>query len=190
MVRFIKSLYAFAIFQLITFPLYSQQVGENGLRTLDGKPVKLSTFNKKQKAIVFLSPECPLSQNYTLVLNQIQEKNQETTVVIGVFPGTAYTPDEYQAFQKKYKIKFPLITDSAKKLVTELGAQVTPEVYLLNEHDQVIYSGAIDNWVIDLGKKRRQTTIHYLSDAITASVQNTSVYPASTKAVGCFILDL
>ena len=190
MVRFIKLLCIIGILQLLSLPSYSQRWGEKGLRDLDGKPVKLSTFDKKLKAIVFLSPECPLSQNYTLVLNQIQEENKETTDVIGVFPGTSYTPDEYQTFQKKYNIKFPLLTDSAKKLVDALGAKVTPEVFLLDVHDQVIYSGAIDNWIIDLGKKRRQATTHYLSDAIAAAVQIKTVQPVSTKAIGCFILDL
>ncbi|TDE13620.1 redoxin domain-containing protein [Dyadobacter psychrotolerans] len=169
---------------------FGQHVGGITLRDLDGKVVKLSSFDKKLRIIVFLSPECPLSQNYSLVLNQIQEQNKETTDVIGIFPGTSYLPKDYQAFKEKYKITFPLLTDSAKKLVVKLDAKVTPEVFLLDVNDKVIYSGAIDNWVIDLGKKRSKATAYYLSDAITSYIQSKPVDLVSTKAVGCYITDL
>lgn len=171
-------------------PGFGQDAGEIVLRDLDGKVVKLSSFGKKLSAVVFLSPECPLSRNYSLVLNQLQEQNKESIVIIGVFPGTSYLATDYLGFKEKYKIKFPLLTDSAKKLVGKLNAKVTPEVFLLDANEKILYSGAIDNWVIDLDKKRNQATVHYLSDAVTSYLRNQQVALVSTKAVGCYINDL
>ncbi len=175
---------------LLINPAFSQNLGEILLRDLDGKMVKMSSFDKKLTAIVFLSPECPLSRNYTLVLNQLQVLNQETTNIIGIFPGTSYKSLDYLAFKEKYKIRFPLLTDSNKALVSKLGAKVTPEVFLLDEDDKVIYSGAIDNWVIDLGKKRSKATVHFLANAINATTQNKPIALVYTKAIGCYINDL
>lgn len=178
------------IFLLHLSPSFCQELREIVLRDLDGKVVRLSSFDKKLRAVVFLSPECPLSRNYSLVLNQLREENKETTDIVGVFPGTSYLPKDYQAFREKYKIKFPLLTDSAKRLVGKLGAKVTPEVFLLDAHDKILYSGAIDNWAIDLGQKRSKATIHYLADAIASAVQGRPIALVSSKAVGCYINDL
>lgn len=183
-------MFALLLAPLISLSGYSQQWGDTGLRNLEGKTVKLSSLSKKLKAIVFLSPECPLSQNYCLVLNQLQKEYSEHVEVVGVFPGKSYSHADYIAFSNKYKIQFLLLTDSAKKLVHQLHAQVTPEVFLLDEHHKILYSGALDNWVVDLGKKRASVTEHYLSDAILAHLKNKPIPVPNAKAIGCFISDL
>jgi len=185
-----RLLFVFLFFQFVSLSGYSQQLGSTGLRNLDGKPVKLSSLHKKLTAIVFLSPECPLSENYTLVLNRLQQQFHESTEVVGVFPGKSYSVEEYVAFSKKYKIRFLLLTDSAKKLSGQLNATVTPEVFLVDRNNNLVYSGAIDNWVVDLGKKRAAATEHYLAAAISACNKNEPIIVPHTKAVGCFINDL
>src|SRR3982750_1614793 len=67
-------------------------------------------------AIVFISPECPLSQNYMLTLNQLQQKFSNKLTIIGVFPGTDYKDEKYTDFEKKYQVKFRLVKDENKML--------------------------------------------------------------------------
>ncbi|WPQ64546.1 redoxin family protein [Chitinophaga sancti] len=141
-------------------------------------------------AIVWLSPECPLCRNYTKPLNELSRKYANTVTVVGVFPGHWYTQKDYTAFQKKYKVFFPLLTDRKNKLGKHLHASVTPEVCLLNKKGKVLYQGAIDNWATGLGQTKTSTaTEHYLEDAITNTIAGKTVYPTVTKPVGCFIND-
>jgi peroxiredoxin len=185
----------FFLFQLF----HQDAIGQSGpstrfndlhFQTLDGKDVKATALHKKMLAVIFLSPECPLSQNYTLTLNKLYAKYKSDVDIVGVFPGSAYSATAYNSFNKKYDIKFTLVTDKDKRMVKLLGAKITPEVFLMDERRIVFYSGAIDNWAISLGKQRTNVTEHYLEDAIQGQLDHVMLKVKQTKAVGCLINDL
>jgi len=135
---------------------------------------------------VFLATECPLSQNYTLPLNQLQQQYGEKGVVIlGVFP--ADEERQIQDFVRKYQVKFRVMRDRKGKLTRQYHATVTPEAFLINARDQVIYSGKIDDWAIALGKKKAAPTEKYLEEAIQASLAGKTVLTQRTEPVGCLI---
>jgi peroxiredoxin len=157
------------------------------LKTIEGKSFSLSALNKKLTAIVFLSPDCPLSQNYSLVLNDIQKTRKDVLQIVGVFPGMNYSNSEIVAFKNKYAIDFVLVRDHKEALVKYTHATITPEVFLYDSKAVLLYKGAIDDWAISLGKKKRQADHHYLRDAIENFLQHKEVSPSETKAVGCFI---
>ncbi|MDR3711505.1 MAG: redoxin family protein [Puia sp.] len=159
------------------------------LRTLDGKVYGLPNLHKKLAAIVFLSPECPLCQNYSLVLNKLQARFGKDLDIAGVFPGKANTPAACLAFQDKYHIQFLLLTDERMELVKTLGGRITPEVFLLDKDRNVLYQGAIDNWVAALGKQRNKATENYLEDGIASYLSGETVRVKEVKAIGCFIND-
>ncbi|MEO5683823.1 MAG: redoxin domain-containing protein [Chitinophagaceae bacterium] len=138
---------------------------------------------------IFFSPDCPLCKNYTPVLNTLQQQYGQVIKMIGIIPGKAYTAATINAFGQKYKIGYPLLIDPLKKLSTYLHAVITPEVVLLNSQLQLVYRGAIDNRVKQLGVKRWQASEYYLSDAISQYLQHTNVAVKRVKAVGCLIND-
>src|SRR5690349_7595545 len=70
------------------------------------KEVVLNKGNKQLILFVFLSPECPVCQNYTKVLNDIQLQYNEQVQVYGIVPGVAYSTKDITGFQKKYTIGF------------------------------------------------------------------------------------
>jgi hypothetical protein len=53
-----------------------------------------------------------------------------------------------------YKLEIPVWIDLKKELSNYLQATVTPEVVLLNKKGELIYRGAIDDWVEKLGQKK------------------------------------
>lgn len=163
----------------------SSQVNRIPLRHLDGTRTTLSAFPQKLVAVVFLSPECPLCQNYTRTLNQLKG-----AAVVGIVPGRSYTREDLAHFRDKYQVLFPLLTDIPNALGNYFKATTTPEVWLLDASRRVIYHGAIDNWAISLGKTRSHVTAHYLADAIHAYEAGKSVSVPETTPVGCFINDL
>lgn len=180
---------------LISLPvlIHAQQPGNTAFNNIqlhsihNNKTFSLKELGSKLVAIVFISPECPLSQNYMLTLNQLQQQFAGKLTVIGVFPESTYKDAAYQQFEKKYQVSFDLFKDEKQLLVQALGATITPEVFLINASRQVVYSGAIDDWVVSLGKTRKAVTNPYLKNAVAELLTGLPAKPVKTKAVGCFI---
>jgi peroxiredoxin len=157
------------------------------LQNVAGKQVYVDV--KKQNAIyVFLSPECPLCQNYTKTLNELFGNVASRGIqVLGVIPGNDYTKSQLSGFVQSYRVKFPIYIDSQKKLTRHFRATITPEVFFYTINKGLIYSGRIDNWAYAPGRKRSVITEHNLQDAVEQYLAGKSVKVSKTKAVGCFI---
>jgi thiol-disulfide isomerase/thioredoxin len=178
------------LFLFLYLPVKSQGINTIHLENISGeKDFLLKQVSSKLLVIVWLSPECPLCQNYTLTLNQLSEKYHDVITIVGVFPGASYTKEEYLAFQKKYSISFPLVTDKKRALADRIHATVTPEVFLYDDKRSLKYSGAIDNWVVSLGKSLKKATISYLDDAIVHTLDGKAASPVYMQPIGCFIND-
>jgi len=80
-----------------------------------------------------------------------------------------------------------VIVDKGFKLSKKFNATVTPEVFVLNEKDQVLYHGAIDNWFYKLGQNRIEITEHYLDDAVGQALNQQPIIRPYIKPIGCFI---
>lgn len=153
------------------------------------KSTLLSGDDKSLFLFVFLSPECPLCQNYTKTLNELQQKYDHQINLYGIIAGNAYSIDDVHAFEKKYQTTFKIFIDTKQKLTHYLQASVTPQAILLDKNKRLIYTGAIDDWVQPQNKKKLLVTQHYLQDAIEQSLQSVEVKIKKTKAYGCKIND-
>lgn len=158
------------------------------LSWLSGEDVSLSSLSSNQTVFIFISPECPLCQNYTVKINQLIQRHQSDSLLFtGVVSGTFYPDNEINQFVRKYNLELPVLLDPEFKLARALGAEITPEVFYTAPGGEIIYQGAIDDWAISLGQKRLRAENEYLEAAIDAFQQNKVISPAKTKAVGCFI---
>jgi peroxiredoxin len=168
---------------------------------ISSKPIHsiyLSGLNHKQEyvslkdkqayyLIAFLSPECPLCQNYSKDLNKLFEKYKNKIAFYGIIPGKAYSVAQVKKFRETFGVKFRLLFDNTFQLVNSLHATTTPQVYLVNKKNEIVYSGLIDNWAVSNGIKRTVVTEHYLEDAIFCSITNEQVKIKSTRPIGCLI---
>jgi hypothetical protein len=158
-----------------------------GLKAIGNNNTFIHSDSAALYLLVFLSPECPLSQNYTLVLNDLQKKFSREVSLHGIIPGRMYSEQVVQQFVKDYTMRFPVWIDLKKELSNYVHASVTPEVVLLNKSGALVYRGAIDDWVQAFGKKKAKAKVHYLEDAIKAYLQNKNVAVKKTSPVGCLI---
>jgi hypothetical protein len=136
-----------------------------------------------------MSPECPLSENYTKTIKDLssQYANQNVGFYI-VFPGKFYPRQQIEVFIKKYQLPTRWIIYDPKNLFREyFSATITPEAFLTDVTGSVLYQRAIDNWAITLGKQRQVITVNYLADAIDSSLNSEKVKTNKTRAVGCII---
>src|ERR1051326_9028459 len=142
----------------------------------------------KASAFIFLSPDCPLSQKYSLIINDAVNSYADKKIAFYlVFSGKLYSDDEIKKFLSEYDLHAEAIKDGDKQLASALSASVTPEVFLLDPSGKKLYSGAIDNWFSDVSTKRETITEHYLADAIDSFLAGASIKIPETKPTGCII---
>lgn len=134
--------------------------------------------------VFFLSKDCPMCNNYKPLLDSLRAEYAKDSRFLFV----GFRTDADTATDSSYF--FPLEYSAGKdvRYIAEMyGATVTPEVFIVDSSNHVWYSGAIDNWSFDTGKKRQFATEHYLKDALKALRNGQKPTVAETKAVGCFI---
>jgi hypothetical protein len=170
----IRFLFFACLFLCVAYPLLGQHPHpKNAVRT---------------RATVFLSTECPISQQYTRRLSELHREFSTKNIVF-----TAYFPlktDDSRAltrFRCDYPLPFPTKPDPNQRMARRFHASITPEVVVQDATGTVVYQGAIDDWYVSLGKHRPEPTRHYLRDALLSLLTNQPILPAKTEAVGCFI---
>jgi hypothetical protein len=150
-------------------------------------PIASLAKGHKAIAIVFLAPDCPLSQNYTPTLNELRAQFHTSAMELyGVFSGKAAAAGA-EEFAKTYGLQFPIVRDADLQIADFLKATTTPEVFVIDELGSTIYSGAIDNRAPELGQRRTVITEKYLQDALKNIVDGVKVGVERTQPVGCFI---
>ena len=157
--------------------------------TQSGKTSSAAVADKAPTVYVFLSPECPLCQNYTRTLNQLEMQYAGKISIIGIVPGKTWKTADLTAFESKYHLSFPLQIDRDLHVVHRLHATTTPEAILIRADNTVAYQGAIDNWYQSLGRPQNHPTQNYLQDAIDHTLRHETPPVTKTTPVGCLIND-
>lgn len=154
----------------------------------ENRVVLKETFTGKARVYIFLSPECPLCQSYSLTLRNLYDQyHQKGIEMIGIIPGTDFTTTQILEYRIKYKIPFTLLKDEKLQVVKKFNGTTTPEAVVVNGTGKVLYQGRIDNWAYELGKKRKVITEHDLQDALASIIASKPIKVTKTKPVGCFI---
>lgn len=159
------------------------------LEVADGSMMDLESLKQNTASVfVFVAPDCPLSQNYTLTLNELAKQFESKSVQFyGVIAGDWFDKSEIDEFITTYNTQFPILLDRDFRLAKLFDATITPEAFTVDGDGNILYQGAIDNWAGELGQHRTVITEHYLRDALTRIVLGKSVQITATQAVGCYI---
>ncbi|MCH8331810.1 MAG: redoxin domain-containing protein [Bacteroidetes bacterium] len=159
------------------------------LSNMSGGSFALSTLAENKASIfVFITPECPIAQRYTLTMrNMAKEYEKNNIKIYGIVSGTYYTVKDMKKFKKKYLIDFPIFFDRSLIVTKTLDAQITPQAFLVDNRGKVLYDGQIDNWYFALGRARQVITEFYLKDAVQSYLANEEIKVKKTRAIGCII---
>lgn len=168
--------------------LNAEEIISSLLKTPEGKIFRMyETRTNEASVFVFLLPDCPACENYTLTLNELSKKYLAAGIrFYGVFPSFVKT-DAMEKFRNDYKITFPLLQDYNRELVNALDAHVAPSVFVLSESTTLLYRGRIDDWMYAVGQKRTVITHHELADALSCIVSHQKILVNKTQPVGCLI---
>lgn len=160
------------------------------MQDVTGKSITLKDAAKKNGLLVMFSCNtCPvvianqertrtiakyaLSQNVGIILLNSNEDNR----------GSADSPDAMKKYAKDQKYDWFYAVDKNNVLADAFGAKRTPECFLFDKNNKLVYHGAIDDNPQDEASSKRQ----HLKEAITEMNSGKAVSVAVTKSVGCGI---
>ena len=146
-----------------------------------GKEKNLNT-DKKTKVLVFLSKTCPCTQQNIPYINEMARTFPEIEF-IGVHSVRNASAKDIEEIRQNYKAEFPIIDDSDLKMADFLKANRTPQTFILNENNEVLYSGGVTERTNPYSAKKL-----YLKNALTELANNQAITEKETRSLGCIIL--
>ena len=138
-------------------------------------------------ALIFLSTECPLCNKAIPKLNKLAGSyGKQGVEFYGVISDRTVTRDAARKHRDEYKIKFPMLIDSAGALRELTGATHTPEAFVFDRTGNQLYRGLIDDSTERLGKSS-PVKKYYLANALHAAANGHALAIGHTQAVGCLL---
>jgi peroxiredoxin len=184
---------AFAVFVAASGPL---EVGakaiktEHQMKSISGKMVSIASVKgAKGTLVIFSCNTCPWVVGWEERIAKIGNKAMEKGIgVLYINPNdpTVQAGDSFDAMKKRAAergFKFDYAVDEGSKLAKAYGATRTPEVFLFDANDTLVYYGTIDDNMQDAAKVEN----HYLMDAVKALAGGQQIATKNTKALGCTI---
>lgn len=162
------------------------------LETLDGvdaswrpDPDRIATV------FLFVRTDCPISNRYAPEYARLFETHAPQGVEFRfVYVDPDQTADTIRAHRADYALPADAWIDRTHALVEWTGATITPEAAVVDGTGNLRYRGRIDDRYVDFGKARREASVRDLDEAIRALQRGDRRPLETTRAVGCFIVDL
>lgn len=151
---------------------------------------ELAKAHGKVLVLVFVRTDCPVSNRYAPLIQQMSRQFGKDASFRLVFPDKSESAERIRDFLRDYKYELSAIRDVNHALVRATQAKVTPEAAVFDAHGTLVYHGRIDNLYERIGQARRAATTHELADAIEAAKQGKNPAVPSADGVGCFIADM
>ncbi len=137
------------------------------------------------RVILFLAPLCPICQNMSYDLRQLEaEFSGDSIEFLGVFPNASTRQDQMDVFQDTYGLEMAFVKDD-QGWVNQLDARWTPEAFVLDQNDSILYRGRINDRYFAPGRRRNKTRNRDLRDAISDALLGNAVRVPLTEAIGC-----
>ena len=154
------------------------------LSALSGSTVRYADVKgEKLTVVAFLSIKCPISQAYQARMSRFYgEYASKGVSFLFVDANANESAAEIELYAKQARLAFPVYKDYNNRAADFFDAQTTPELYVLDERNEIRYRGAID----DSTNEARVKT-HGFRDALDALLQGQAPKVAELKAFGCVL---
>ncbi len=154
---------------------------------------QLSLLGAEQRAavLVFVAPDCPISNRYVPTYNRLEASFRSSQVALYlVYSDDTFSNDQIAEHRSTYEIAAPALVDHDQRLQKLVGAQVTPEAFLLDPQARVRYSGRVDDRWVSFGRFRPKPSDESLTNAVNAFLDGRPIDPDRTEAIGCYLPEL
>ncbi len=153
---------------------------------VDDKKHGLADYkDAKAAVVVFTCNGCPFAKTYEDRLIAIQKDYKDKgvqLVAINVNNRPVDKLDKMKERAKKKEFNFPYLYDESQKSAKDYGAELTPEVYVLDAERKIAYMGSIDDNIEEFRVKKS-----YLKEALDAVLAGKKPETTETKPKGCSV---
>lgn len=137
--------------------------------------------------IAFLGTECPLAKRYAARLQTLADEYRERGVrVVGVCSNVHDSLADITHFVQQHRLRYPVLKDRGNRVADQLGAERTPQVFLVDRQGIIRYTGRVDDQYV-VGIVRAAPSREDLREAIDQLLAGKEVSVPTTEAIGCIL---
>ena len=151
--------------------------------SVKGEPVKYSALKGGITVVAFVSTACPISNGYNDRMKAVYHDYAAKGVhFVFVNANATESAAEVAEHAKAHGFPFAVYKDQTGAVATLFGAQVTPEMFVIDKAGVIRYHGYVDDSL-------NEARVHNkgLRLALDAVLAGKDVQMAQTKAFGCTI---
>ena len=165
-------------------PAIGTTIEDFKLPDADGTEHSLKSLVGKNGAVlIFVATKCPVSNAYNDRMEKLAQDYQAKGVnVIGINSNVTEPASEVKSHAGDKHLTFTILKDDGNKIADRLGATRTPEVYVLDARNKLVYHGRIDN-----SQNMANITANDLRDALEEMLAGKQVSKTGGAAFGCTI---
>ena len=165
-------------------PAIGAMIDDFKLPDADGAQHTLNSLKGKNGAvIIFIATRCPVSNGYNERMEQLAQDYQSKGInVIGINSNSTEPASEVKSHAAEKHLTFAILKDDGNKIADRLGANHTPEAYVIDATGKLVYHGRIDN-----SQNTANITSNDLRDALDALLAGKPIQKTTSVAFGCSI---
>src|SRR5437868_12008932 len=156
------------------FKLPDADGAEHSLKALMGK---------KGTVVIFIATKCPVSNAYNDRMEKLAEDYKAKGInVVGINSNNTEPSAEVKSHAAEKHLTFTILKDDGNKIADRLGANHTPETYVIDAGGKLVYHGRIDN-----AQNPANITSSDLREALDEMLAGKPIQKTTSVAFGCSI---
>lgn len=165
-------------------PAIGAMIDDFKLPNTDGAEQSLNALKGKNGAVlIFIATRCPVSNGYNERMEKLAQDYKSRGVnVIGINSNVTEPIADVKSHAAEKHLTFTILKDDSSKIADRLGATRTPEAYVLDAGNKLVYHGRIDN-----SQNTANVTSNDLRDALDEVLAGKPVTKTGGAAFGCTI---
>ena len=165
-------------------PAIGTMLDDFKLPDADGAEHSLKALMGKNGAvIIFIATRCPVSNGYNERMEKLAADYKAKGInVIGINSNVTEPASEVKSHAAEKHLTFTILKDDGNKIADRLGANHTPEAYVVDASGKLVYHGRIDN-----SQNTANITSNDLRDALDAILAGKPIQKTTSLAFGCSI---
>jgi glutathione peroxidase-family protein len=158
-------------------------VADFTVEDLSGRPATFASLKGDVTVVAFIATKCPISNDYNERMKAVYNDYAPKGVKF-VFINSNYNEPatEVRQHAETNGLPFAVYKDENNVVANAFGAQVTPEMFVLDKDKVIRYHGYIDD-----SRNAARIQNQGLRMALDAVLKGAPVAAAETKAFGCTI---
>ena len=162
----------------------------NLINTINNREFSSDNLSEqKGKLIMFICNHCPFVIHYHQQIIAINKNYKDMIEFVAIssndiknYPEDA--PDKMKKLWQDLDLDFPYLYDETQEIAKKYQAVCTPEFYLFNKNNQLIYRGRMDD---SSPNNNNKITAYDLRNAIDNFLENKQINPNQNPSMGCNI---